>query len=222
MRRLAGMTVAALLLLSLLALPALAWHAEGYADCDGYYVTNPEADWNSPDLEMGVFPVGVLVPYGETRFIEAIEGEETRTFWVAWRKIGDGDNWQESRELTLHRDLDECGESTTTTLIDSDTTPPTTEAPPSTDTTTTSTTTPGTSLSTTTTSSTPSTSTTSTVAPTTTPPAPTTTAPGGTSTPETLPFTGPFEDTGLLVVLAVVLIMGGVGLWLLTDDKDDL
>lgn len=215
MRRLAAVSLSAVMLIAV-ALTALAWDGKGYGDCDGWHITNPAAKWNSADWEMVIFPVGLIVGYGDTKFIPPTNDETSRTFQLAWRLIGDGDNYQHQATLKLSRDLTECTPTSTTEAPPSSTT--TTSLPESSSTTTTETTSTTTvSTSTSTTVPTPeitdsSTSTTSNPAPTiTADTTSSTSSPTTTDPPAELPHTG--IGSGALTGLAGVMGLGG--LWLI-------
>lgn len=204
--------------------PVYAWQATGWGDCAGWHITNPAESWNSPDYEMGVFPTGAVVPYGQTITLPLWPGEAERTFWLAWRLVGDGDNWIESRHIDLTRDLAACGEATTTTIQES---PDTTEGDGSSTSPTPTITTPSTGegQSTTTTTQPPPSTTSTSVTASSSPPASTSSAPTTTTTSSTsssdstLPATG-LDNPSLPASMALILVAGGASLAWISRNRE--
>lgn len=110
-----------LLLMGALTGVAQAWHGEGSGDCDGWYVTNPQADWNKPTYTMYI-DGGYPTAYGQTTFVPDDSDDTSRTFALKW-KNAEG-RTKDTASLTLTRVLDCEPETTTTTVPETTTTVP--------------------------------------------------------------------------------------------------
>lgn len=131
MTRLTILLALVAVLVTALALPALAWHATGYGDCHGWYVTNPEAGWNSDDYEMLVSTRlgAATVAYSESAYfaepwdIDAQAG----SLYVEATWLDENGRTRDTWRGTITRSVT-CETTTTTTVPPSTTTtvPPTT------------------------------------------------------------------------------------------------